>query len=221
MSVSTDPSKTGIAIATPIGSGTYAQMKAVTGMADGAMYLVTNYGRGGSLWRYSASLTDWFPVAPTKVYENTGLITGVAQLADQLLVAMPMEAGLLANKVFRVTAALGKTGTTDAYGTLSLRMGTAGTTADTQVVSLNGAPPAASRSMGVEFWGRMASATSVNKLGGTNFAAWNATGSSSVLNAATTIANVTTQATYIDLTTTMGGTTDSPQVGYVAVEIQP
>ena len=110
---------------------TFAQMKALTGMADGQLVTVTNYPAGkGSTWRYSATFGDWFPVGPCKVYENTALITGLAQAADQLLLAIPVEAGLIANKVFRLLVSFGKSGTTDASGTFSLRMGTAGTTAD-------------------------------------------------------------------------------------------
>lgn len=203
------------------GQGTFAQMKALTGMANGVHYMVTNYGRGGSLWRYSSTLTDWFPVAPTKVYENTATINGVAQLADQLLVAIPIEAKLLANKVFRILVSFGKTGAVDASGTFSLRMGTAGTTADTSVATGATNLAAANRSAGMELWLRMASATSVNKLGGQALSPWNAAGSGALLSAATTIADVTTQSTFITLTTTMAGTTDTPQLGYVAVEIQP
>lgn len=204
-----------------IGSYTFAQLKALTGMADGVTAFVTNYPASkGSLWRYSSALTDWFPNAPCKVYENTALITKVAQTADQVLLAIPVEANLLAGKTFRLLGAVGKSGTTDAFGSLSLRMGANGTTADAQVVSLAGAPDAASRSLGFEFWGRMASTTSVNRLGGTNFAAWSGNGASGILLAATTVGNVTA-ANYVTLTTTMSGTTDTPQVGYVTLEIQP
>jgi hypothetical protein len=204
-----------------LGSFTFAQMKALTGMSEGDVVKVTNYGRGGSLWRYSASLTDWFPMSPTKVYEKTATTDGVTQLADQLLLAIPTEAGLLANKVWRLTVSFGKDGTTDAAGTFSMRMGTAGTIADTAVWQASSALSAANRCVGYDSWNRMASATSVEKLGGSASAAWSGGTSGSTLNAATTVANVATQATYVSLTTTMGGTTNKPQLGYVALEIQP
>lgn len=222
--VTTDATKTGVPVATAIGSGTFAQMKTLTcssSVNDGAIYNVTNYGRGGSQWRCAGSVGDWFPTSPLKVYENTALITGVAQTADQLLLAIPMEAGLLANKVFRTMASFGKTGATDASGTFTFRMGTAGTTADAGVASTSASLGASNRSVSLDFWNRMASATSVNKLGGVPSPSFGGGASGTLLNAATAVANVTSQTVYITLTTTMAGTTDTPQLGYVAVEIQP
>lgn len=217
MTVATDPRKTGIATG-PIGAGTFAQMKAVTGMADADSYLVTNYGRGGSLWHYSSSLSDWFPAAPVKVYENTTLITGVAQTAAQILLAIPMEANLLKGKVFRVLYTTAKTGTTD---TLSpqLRMGSAGTTADATIAAVN-ALVGANRSLGDESWFRMDTATSAVRLGGSGNTSWGAASTSAVANAAVTVGDVTAT-NYISIACTMSGTTDTPQAGYVAVEIQP
>jgi hypothetical protein len=162
-----------------------------------------------------------FNPAAIKVYENFALIPGVAGTADQVLLAIPIPAGVLDGKVFRVMVSFGKNGTTDASGTFSLRMGTAGTTADTQVATTSANLAAANRSVSFDFWMRMASATSVNKLGGAPNLSFGGGASSTLLNAATTVANVSTQLTYITLTTTMGGATDVPQLGYVAVEIQP
>lgn len=158
---------------------------------------------------------------PYKVYENAALITGVAGIADQVLVAIPIPAGLLEGKVFRVMVSFGKNGATDAPGTFSMRMGIAGTTADTQVTSFTPSMTSGQRSVGFDLWHRMASATSVNKLGGVPVTPFSNAGSATLLNAATTVANVSTQPTYITLTTTMAGATDAPQLGYVCVEIQP
>jgi len=205
-----------------LGSFTFAQMKALTGMSDGDMVKVTNYGRGGSLWRYSASLTNWFPTAPTKVYENTALITGLQQTADQLLVAIPIEIGLLANKVFRLLTSVGKNGTTDTLGTLSMRIGPAGTTSDGQVWGVVPSMTVGQRSIGLSSFQRTASATTVEKLGGSPVASFDNFASSTLLNASTSPGlNFTTQAGYVSLTTTMSGTTDAPQLGYVALEIWP
>lgn len=208
----------------PSAGGTFAQMKAVAAPTDGQLYYVSNYGKGGSLWRYSTTALDWFPTAPTKIYENTALITGLQQTAVQLLVAIPCEANLLANKVFRLIASLGKDGVTDAYGTATdLRSGTTGTVADAVIhtTNLSGTLSAAQRSAGIESWLRAASATSLQKLGGNNVGAFNASGSAAILNNPATVADITTQLTYLSITTTMGGVTNKPQVGYVALEIQP
>lgn len=206
-----------------LGSMTFAQMKALTGMGDGAEVFCTSYPPNkGSLWRYSSTLTDWFPIAPCVVYEKTDVTDGVAQAADQLLLAIPAEAGLLANKTFRLRGSLGKNGTTDASGVTSIRLGTAGTTADASVLAASAALTAAARSVGFDGWMRMASATSVVKLGGNPFSPFvSSLPSSTLLNAAATVPSVAANASYVSITTAMGGTTDKPQVGYVALEIQP
>jgi hypothetical protein len=219
MTVTTDPRKTGIDTEVSIGAGTFAQMKAATGMADGALFRVTNYGKGGSLWRYSSTLTEWFPTAPLKVYENTALISGVAQTADQLLVAIPLEANLIKGKVFKVYVTAGKSGTTDTM-TLTPKMGSNGTIADASLGGLT-AYSAGTRAAGSTFAFRMASATSAERLGGPNGAPFFGGTTGSAINAATTVADVTTQTVNFDLCCTMSGTADTPQLGYVALEIQP
>jgi len=207
-----------------LGAFTFAQMKALTGMPDGATVFCTSYpANKGSEWRYSSALSDWFPVAPCKVYEKTTVTDGLLQTADQVLLAIPLEANLIANKVLRVIASLGKDGTTDALGTMSFRMGAAGTTADTAVFTAVTSLSAAQRSIGYDTWLRMSDATTVHKLGGVAVNAWSGSNGSSqvTLDQTATIANVTTQTTYITITMTMPGTTNKPQIGYTAVEIQP
>lgn len=205
-----------------LGAGTFAQMKALAGVPDGSTYLVNNYGRGGSVWRYSVALADWFPIAPVKVYENTALISGALTVADQLLLAIPCEAGLLANKVFRLIFSLGRDGTTDATGTTTIRLGTAGTVADASIAAAGSLISGTVRSVGLEAWQRMASATSAEKLGGGPMAAFAAAGGSgSVLSAATVVPSVASQAVFLSITTTMAGTTNKPQLQYAALEIQP
>lgn len=216
--VTTDAAKTGVPVATPIGSGTFAQMKAVTGMSNGDSYLVTNYGRGGSIWRYSSTAGDWFPAAPVLIYENTDVISGVAQTAAQVLLAIPVEANLLKGKRFRIRYSVGKSGTTDTM-TPAVRMGSAGTTADAGVASPSQLA-AGTRSVGYQSELFMVSTTSAVRLGGGPSVSFGASTSSTALNGATTVADVTA-ANYITVTCTMGGTTDTPQLGYVAVEILP
>lgn len=201
-----------------LGSMTFAQVKALTGMGDDFTVFVNNYPPNkGSLWRYSSALADWFPVAPCKVYEGTTLTVGVAQTAAQILLAVPIEANLLANKTFRVLYTSAKSGTTDTMSP-TLRMGSAGTTADATVAAVT-AMGASSRSMGNETWFRMASATSAERLGGSGNASWAAISTSAVAFAATTVGNVTAL-NYISLACTMSGTADTPS-GTMTIEIQP
>jgi len=202
-----------------LGSFTFAQMKALTGMSDGDIVKVTNYGRGGSLWRYSASLTDWFPTAPTKVYERTttALAAGLVQAAAQVIVTAAMEAGLLSNKVFRVLTSSARSGTTDTM-TPVLRLGAAGTTADATIATLS-TVTGTNRAVGTESWFRMDTATSCIRLGGSVNGSFNG-GTSGVANAATAVDTVAS-ACSISFGCTMSGAVDTPQFGYLAIEIQP
>lgn len=199
------------------GRGTFSQMKAISSPANGATFLVTNYGRGGSLWRYSSTLSDWFPTAPVLIYENTAVIDGVAQTAAQILLAIPAEANLLKNKRFRLLHTAAKNGTTDTV-TTQLRMGSTGTTADASVLTII-AVAAAQRANGAETWLRMASDTSVERLGGGAVSFGN-TGTSAVVALAATVADVTA-ANFVSISCTSTGATDKPQLGYVALEILP
>jgi hypothetical protein len=217
MAVSVNASKTGLFAGAPFaGTGTFAQMKAIASPADGVGWLVTNYGRGGSMWRYSASVGDWFPTAPVLIYENTALLSGVAQLAAQTLLSIPVEANLLANKRFRVLVTTAKSGTTDTI-TPSIRMGSAGTTADASVGGIGGMS-GTNRSNGTDTWFRMASSTSAVRLGGGVGASFENSPITVATNTATTVADVTA-ANFISISCTMSGTTDTPQLGYTAVEI--
>lgn len=219
--VTTDATKTRVPVGTAIGSGTFAQMKTLTcssSVNDGASYLVTNYGRGGSVWRCAGSLGDWFPIAPLKVYENTAIVSGVVQAAAQILLAIPVEAGLLSGKTFRVLVTWAKSGGTDTL-TPTIRMGNTGTTADATLVTQS-TLTGANRSLGTEVWHRMASVTSAERLGGVTSASFGASSTTGVAFGATVVATVAS-ANFIALACTMSGTTDTPQVGYVTVEIQP
>lgn len=219
--VTTDATKTKIPTGTPIGTGTYASMKTLTcssSVNDGAGFLVTNYGHGGSMWRCSGTVGDWFPAAPIKIYENTAVVSGVTGTSAQVLVAIPIEANLLQNKVFRVMVTFGKTGATDTMSPV-IRMGSAGTVSDNAVITF-AAFSAAVRSAGYDAWMRMASATSAEKLGGAAGSNFAGTTTSAVISSTSAVAAVTS-ANYITITTTMGGSTDTPQLGYVAVEIEP
>lgn len=219
--VTTDATKTGVPVAAAVGSGTFAQMKTVTcssSVNDGALYNVTNYGRGGSTWRCSGSIGDWFPTAPVKIYEKATTTTGVAQTAEQVLLAIPIEANLLKNKTFRLIYTFGKNGTTDTI-TPNVRMGSAGTIADAALVSPS-APVAGARRVGYEALVNMATATSAVMMGGGLNAPFIGGTTSIALNTSVTVGDVG-NANFINLTCTMSGTTDTPMLGYIAVEILP
>jgi hypothetical protein len=200
---------------------TFAQMKALTGMADCQLVFVTNYpANKGSTWRYSAAIGDWFPVSPCRVFERTttALADGLVQAAAQVIVTAAMEAGLLANKLVRILSTPARNGTTDAMTPL-VKLGAAGSTADATIATLT-ALSGTNRSLGAETWFRMASATSCVRLGGPVSNSFAGSGTSLVANAATVVDTVA-EACAITWGCTMAGATDTPQFGYLAVEIQP
>lgn len=200
-----------------IGPFTFATLPAAASYT-GVVARVSDVGRtGGSLWMSDGTI--WRPVAPVKIYENTALVEGDLSGDDQVVLAMSYAANILTGKVFRVLATFGKGGTTDAMTAYGLRMGTNGTIADTQIGTTSGLT-APQRSIGVEYWFRMASVTSIEKLGTGNggSVSWAQGGSSLAINTAATVTTVAS-AGYIDLTIDIAGTTDKPQVGYCAIEI--
>jgi hypothetical protein len=221
MAVSANSNKTGLG-APYAGSGTYAQMKAISSPQDGASFQVTGYAnftpKAAQTWRYSVANSDWFPIAPALIYEATPLTNGLVQTAAQILLAMPVDAGVLVGKTFFVKSTQAKSGTTDTI-TPALRMGSAGTVSDTQVSGLN--TIGAQRSIGQEMWFRMASNTSVVRLGGLPYAPFSGTAGTVLLaNVATTIADVSA-ANYVSISCTMSGTTDTPQIGYTGLWVMP
>lgn len=203
----------------PSGSGTFAQMKAVTAPAEGQLYYVSNYGRGGSLWRYSAAASEWYPTAPLVIYENNTVITGLMQTGDQVLLAIPCEAGILLKKKIRLRFAIGRDGATDSVGSAILRMGLTGTIADT-AVSTQPTILTSGRAIGEDAWVRIDTPTSVIKMGGLGFNGYNGASSSIPLGTATTIGDVS-GASYITITTTMTtAAANRPQISDVMLEIQ-
>lgn len=206
-------------MATMGGSYTFAQMKALNGMADGDLVRVSNYGRGGSTWRYSAADADWFPTAPTAVYESRTLISGLVQTANQVLLAIPVEANLLKNKVWRLLFSPAKNGSTDTL-TPSLRFGTAGTVSDTLVSSSYSTLTGAVRVAGKDTWQYSATSTQFQRLGGQIDAAWS--GAGFTLGAFQAITGLDlTVANFLDICASMSGTTDTPQLAYTRLEIMP
>ena len=100
----------------------------------GRMVLCTNFGVGGSVLMDSG--TRWKPVNGKTILATLDTAYGpVTNAAEAIAFQCPFPAAMLrATDRFRLAYTLTKSGTTDA-GTVRFRMGTAGTTADTQLYS--------------------------------------------------------------------------------------
>lgn len=171
---------------------------------------------------------------PRFIGEKLTVTTGLTQTADQVIGSIAIPAGSLqAGDVFRLMATVGRDVNTDAFGSATtIRMGTAGTTADSSVGAVNlstlFAGAGANLSAGLERWLRVVSvgANSVIELLGAADAnpSWSAAGSSAAVGAQATLTgyNLATQSGFLTITTTMGAAVGSkPRTGYMRLEVLP
>lgn len=170
---------------------------------------------------------------PRLIAEKTAVTDGAVQLADQVIGSLSIPAGSLnVGDVFRVLTTIGRDNGTDAYGsTTTLRMGTAGTTSDSSCGSTNFSGTftggGTALSMGFEKWFRVVSIGTnsvIESLGTANGgSSWNiATSSANAVATQLTLTsyNLTTQAGYFTVATTMGAATATkPRTGYMRLEI--
>lgn len=170
---------------------------------------------------------------PRLIAEKTAITDGAIQTADQVIGSLSIPAGSLnVGDCFRVLITFGRDVFTDAYGSAqTMRMGTAGTTADTAAASANLSslmPAGSILSAGLEKWFRVVSigTNSVVELLGVGNASssWNSvstSGAAVATQASLTGYNLTTQAGFFTFTTTMATAVSSkPRTGYMRLEIQ-
>ena len=171
---------------------------------------------------------------PRLIAEKTAITDGAIQTADQVIGSLSIPAGALsAGDVFRVLATIGRDNGTDVYGSATtFRMGTAGTTSDTAAGSSNQSSIFTSAgttlSMGFDKWYRVVSIGTnsvIEILGVANGASsWNGISSTSAAvgtQVTLTGYNLTTQAGFFTVTTTMGAATATkPRTGYMRLETQ-
>lgn len=212
-----------------VGYYTWAQLQDITGMADGDEAIVTNLPAAGmrSRWYYDLASLAWRPFGPTSVALDTTLRVGVAQAGDQYIgPGLSLAIALLKGARFIYRYALGKTGTTDAFGAATnVRLGIAATIADAAIATQNYSAAglqAANRSLGTENHFLMASSVLIERIGtnsnanaGASFVS--AIGGTLALGLQVATPDVSAVALSIGVSTTMGGTTDSPQLGYQEV----
>jgi hypothetical protein len=135
-------------------------------------------------------------------------------IALQTATALPVGAWQT-NDVIRVSFTVNKSGTTDSL-TSSLRIGTAGTTADTAVVSATTLLAAANRSGTFQYDIKLVSATSAQRVGVATTAQVSATAET----AAVTISSAATAALFVSFTVLSSSTNDTVGVTSAQIELE-
>lgn len=150
---------------------------------------ISDAGAGGSKWRYTG--TQWKPINGTALLAS--LDTTSSNIANSETVVFQYQAPAGMYQVgdrLRATFTFTKSGTTDT-GALHMRMGTAGTTADTSIGSLSSLLAAGNRSVGLILDFRIESATSIQRMPNGSLAiAGYSTGSSATVASAVAISNI-------------------------------
>jgi hypothetical protein len=178
---------------------------------------VSDVGSSGSLWRSTG--TRWKPVNGLAVLAT--LDTGLSGVANTETIAFQYLLPINALQTFdrlRFNLSLSKTGVTDSLA-LKVRVGTAGTTADTQVLSVS-ALSATARSGSMMFDFRLASATSLQQLGSSGGASITSgySNNTSVANvAAVAITSAAANALYV--TVTIASTSTNDTVGLLDAQL--
>jgi len=198
------------------GSGTWAQVSAVNPGTSGVLANVTDVGADGTTVRWNGS--RWKPVGGVANLKSFGpAVSGITNATETIVLQTLIPAGLLqANDAIRVWLYPTKSGSTDAASG-RFRMGTAGTIADTQILSGNWL--GATGITGGFVWdAKIVSNTSVLRTGNNNSTSSPIAGSgTSAIVAAVSITDVSTNPMYFSVTLVSGGATDTVacQNGYI------
>ena len=205
--VSIDFGKTGTS---PFVSGSTWSAKPSTA-ANGSLAFVTDVGEGGNYYQYSTALTRWRALNGVATIKDLGAPSANVAASETIVLQALIPAGAWqTNDVLRIYVDLSKSGTTDT-GALAIRIGTAGTTADTAVFNLASYMAAATQSSGNIFDLKLLSATSVRRQGYTSTSNGHTYlgNSSNALDAAVTITSAAANALYVSVSIASSGATNT------------
>lgn len=178
-----------------------------TAPATDTYAFASDFGHDGGLLRYNG--TRWKPLNGSLVLASLDTAPGGVGSVEAIAFQYQLPINALQNKDrLRLALTMTKSGTTDA-GTLRFRMGTAGTTGDTQIYSQN-AMIAANQviDMIVDF--RLESATSIQMLGASGGAAPGYSGTSgNAAIAPTTISSASANAVFFSVGILSAGVTNT------------
>jgi hypothetical protein len=192
-----------------------------SGTATGELKRITDLGPTvGTLVMWDG--TYWHLIGATDVIQNFTLATGTTGTSEQILKQITLPAGLLRLCricIIRMEAA--KDGTTDAATAVKVRLGAAGTTSDTQLMTSSNLS-APSRVYLSETWITPTSATNVRLASVTNGTrGWPDTGVTTAFPVDITVADLDVNPLIVSFTVTMAGSTNSAQMAHCIVHMIP
>jgi len=204
MPVAVDASKT---LLTGIIATTWGNRPSSAG--NGQLYLFTDLGASGTLMRYANS--RWRPLAGQAQLASLGAaVTGIANSETIVLQTLIPAGAWQNNDTLRIWFATIKSGATD-NANITVRVGTAGTTADTAITGLSALAimTATGRSVGGIFDINLVSATSAQKVGSNSGGNGAYVGSQTAAAAATTITDASANALYVSVSLASSSTNDT------------
>jgi hypothetical protein len=192
------------------GSGTFAAKPAANTVPAGTIYRASDLGENGAY--IESNGTRWRLVQGEAALKTLGAATAAINNVETIVLQTLLPAGTWQQyDTIRVRLAMTKSGTTDT-GQVTVRVGSAGTTADTAILGLSGfvVLTAAGRSTGVEFDVKLLTATSAQKMGNNvaGSSSYGGTGATAAANA-TTITDASANALYVSVGIASSSTNDT------------
>lgn len=189
---------------------TFATLPAASTVPAGAVAVATDIGQTST--QLVSSGTYWRVPTATDIVLTTSAQSTLTGL-DQIVRSVTLPAGILrACRSFSIKALFGRAGTTDDATTVTLRLGSAGTTADTALLS-SAALVKTTKSLAVEQLYTVTSATNIRLLGAQGgLTAWDGVASTVAYPVDVTVPNIDTTQLKLSAGVHMAGTTD---LGYV------
>jgi hypothetical protein len=171
----------------------------------GRMLRCSNCGTKGSIWVDDG--TTWKPLNGMAQLASQDAISSNIANSETIVLQYLIPAGMWSTgSIIAITnLSFTKSGTTDS-GTMKIRVGTAGTTADTQIFT-NNSLSAANRSWRGDTYMRLESATSVLPSGGNSGGFQQGTNNSAL--AAIAISSAASNALYVSITIASSSTNDT------------
>lgn len=196
------------------GGVTWANLPAAG--AAGRISFVSNAGTKGSHWFDDG--TRWKPLNGSAVLATLDAASGNIANSESIVFQYQMPANLWqVGDRLRVFLGQAKSGTTDGL-TTNLRIGTAGTTADTALFALT-TIAAANRQGGLEFDIRLDSVTTARTMPSSRSPGGYASFSTVAWDAAATISSASANALWISVGILSGGATDTVQLAHAELTL--
>lgn len=218
MTVTTDPLKTGISALKYLGERTQATLPSAASWS-GYTATLTDLGENGTYVHSNG--TRWRVLNGSGSLKTLGAaVTGIANSETIVLQTLiPAGAWQTNDLLLFNNLSILKSGTTDT-GRLTVRIGTAGTTADTAITGLSAMSivSAANTMYGASPLGiKLVSATSAQRLGQNSIVPFGGASSGSI--AATTISDASSNALYVSVSLSSSGTTDTLTIQSADIQI--